>query len=258
MTGRAPTLIALAALGLVAGVASVRAGEHAATSRTVRGVVELFTSQGCSPCPPADRILGDLSKDPGIVALAYHVNYWDYIGWVDTHGSRANTERQRAYAKGFGTGVIYTPQVVVNGQRDVVGSRAARIAAAIAETALTRINAEAWVSLAVEGDRLHIAADGVAPDPSARPPVLMLVTFDDRTETVVGKGENKGLTLVDSHAVRDWRILGMWDGKPLDVDIPIATLKRDAGTRSGYAAILQTVTEGGAPGPILAAAALEF
>ena len=228
------------------------------SSRSVRGVVELFTSQGCSSCPSAERILSNLSEDPGIVALAYHVDYWDYIGWTDPHGSKANTERQRAYAKAFKTGTIYTPQAVVNGQRDVVGSRAEQIRQAVTETSLAGSSGGAEVSLALKGQRLKIRADFGRAGTASNTPVLMLVTYDEKSETAIDKGENKGLTLVNSHAVRDWRVLGMSDGKPLEVDIPLDTLRPDGARKGGCAAILQTVTETGAPGPILAAVTLEF
>lgn len=248
-------LPAFAGLVLLLAGQGGRAEEAEATSRTVRGVVELFTSQGCISCPPADRVLTHLAEDPGIVALAFHVDYWDYIGWQDPFGSAANTERQRSYAKSFNTGTIYTPQAVVNGLRDVVGSRPEAVAAALKETALTRQPA-ATVSLALQGDRLHIGADAEA---SAAPaPVLMLVTFATTSRTEIIRGENAGSTAVNTHAVRDWRVLGMWMGKPLSIDIPVGSLKASAGNVStGCAAILQSVTAAGGPGPILAAAALD-
>jgi hypothetical protein len=253
VTGR---VLALVAAMLLA--APVAADEHPASSRDVRGVVELFTSQGCSSCPPADKILARLAAEPDIVALAYHVDYWDYIGWSDPLASRANTDRQRAYSKALGNGTIYTPQVVVNGQRDVVGSREVDIRRALDETATGADERRVSVEMSVQGDRLHISADGVATPVGGRTPVLMLITYDEAVETVVDRGENKGLTMRDAHAVRDWRILGMWDGKALDVDIPLASLQGPNGRRGGCAAVLQSVTAAGAPGPILAAAAIDF
>lgn len=254
MTGRAIALAALIGFGMLA-AAPASGQDMSADSRTVRGVVELFTSQGCASCPPTEEILSKLAADPGIIALAYHVDYWDYMGWTDPHGSRTNTERQRAYAKAFNAGTIYTPQAVVNGRRDVVGSRAAEIDKAVNETALT--DGKASVSLVLQGDRLHIAADGPLTVPGGKTPVLMLITYNRATRTVVDSGENKGMTLVNSHAVRDWRILGMLDGKPLTVDIPVSMLKPEDG-ESGYAVVLQALGDKGGPGPILAAAALEF
>jgi hypothetical protein len=246
----------LALTGLCLSLAPARAEERTTTSRDVRGVVELFTSQGCSSCPPAGRILAGLSEDAGIVALAYHVDYWDYIGWSDVHGSRENTERQRAYAKELGKSGIYTPQVVVNGRSDVIGSREAEIRAALAKTALA--DDGPLVTLSVDGKRLRVGVENGGAAAGGRSAVLMLVTFTDTASTTVERGENKGLTLIDRHAVRDWRILGMGTEKPMETEIPLASLRPEGVGRIGCAAILQTVTEGGRPGEILAAAAIEF
>lgn len=241
---------------------NVHAQETGTTSETrsgtIRGVVELFTSQGCSSCVTAERVIAELAGRDGIVTLAYHVDYWDYIGWIDPHGTRANTDRQRAYAKAFGTGTIYTPQAVVNGVKDIVGSRRADIETALETTKLTGSSTPAKVVLVMRGDRLHISADATGARAESRQPVLMLVTYDDETRTLVDKGDNRGKTIVNTHAVRDWRILGMWDGKPMEIDLPLSTLRRDGSGKTGCAAILQTVTDKGTPGPILAAAALEF
>ena len=254
MIGRALAFAALL-VGCILSATSAGAEDRAADSSAVRGVVELFTSQGCSSCPPAEAVLTKLAEDPGLVALAYHVDYWDYMGWADPHGSRTNTERQRAYAKAFNAGTIYTPQAIVNGRRDVIGSRAAEIDKAVNETTLKDVKAS--VALVLQGDRLHITADGPLEVPGGKTPVLMLITYDRQTKTLIDSGENQGMTLVNAHSVRDWRILGMLDGKPLAVDIPVSML-RPADGESGYAAVLQAVSDKGGPGPILAAAALEF
>ena len=253
MNCRATTLALMLACLVLGGPAA--GGERKADNRGVRGVVELFTSQGCGSCPPAEEVLAKLAADPSLVALAYHVDYWDYIGWADPFGSRTNTDRQRAYARTFGAGTVYTPQAVVNGRRDVVGSREADIAKAVDETTLTAI--PATVELTLQGDRLHIVADGPTSVPGGKTPVLMLITYDRRSQTFIDSGENKGMTLVNAHAVRDWRILGMLDGKALAVDIPVSMLKQEAGEH-GYAAVLQAVSDKDGPGPILAAAALDF
>ncbi|KQT65910.1 MULTISPECIES: DUF1223 domain-containing protein [unclassified Aureimonas] len=248
-------LVATAFIAILAARPVVASEERSVTSRDVTGVVELFTSQGCSSCPTADKLLTRLSEDSRLVALAYHVDYWDYIGWQDTHGSRENTERQRAYAKALGKGGIYTPQMVVNGRRGAIGSREDDIRKALAETSLQP--SPALLTLSVDGKRLRVGVENGSGGPGSTT-VLMLVTFTETTETPVERGENKGLTLIDSHAVRDWRILGMGSDKPMETEIPLAALKPDPATKIGCAAILQSVTEGGQPGPILAAAAIEF
>ncbi|KQT82239.1 DUF1223 domain-containing protein [Aurantimonas sp. Leaf443] len=224
-------------------------------ARPVTSVVELFTSQGCVSCPPADRLFAKLADEPGILALAYHVDYWDYIGWRDTYGSRENTDRQRGYSRTFDNAAIYTPQAVVNGRREVVGSHESELRRAIAAAPLDP--GRARIDLTLVGDKLHIEAD--APGSAGGPaPVLMLVTFDDRREVAINRGENRDRTTVNVHAVHDWRILGQWSGEPLEVDIPVSMVEFPGKGRVGTAAILQVVTEKGTPGPILAATYLEW
>ncbi|MEF2553557.1 DUF1223 domain-containing protein [Aurantimonas sp. A2-1-M11] len=226
--------------------------------RPVEQVVELFTSQGCSSCPPAERILTDLASEPGVLALAYHVDYWDYIGWRDIFGSAENTERQRAYASAFGTTTIYTPQVVVNGMADAIGSHEGKVRALMDKHPLSSVGKGASVTMRVEEDRLHITADAALAGAGGKHPVLMLVTYDDETRTAIGSGENRGTTIVNTHAVQDWRILGMWAGQPLEIDLPLDMLTRPQGEDRGWAALLQSVTDKGEPGPILAAAQVEY
>lgn len=255
MTQTRPAMLAAALLAMLAASPALADEERSATSRDVSGVVELFTSQGCSSCPPAGELLTRFSAERDLVALAYHVDYWDYIGWQDTHGSRENTERQRAYAKALGKGGIYTPQMVVNGQRGTVGSREADIRKALQETSLRA--SPALVTLSVDGKRLHVGVENGSGGPGVTT-VLMLVTYTPTATTLVERGENKGMTMIDSNAVRDWRILGMGSDKPMETEIPLAALKPDPDTKIGCAAILQSVTEGGQPGPILAAVTIEF
>jgi hypothetical protein len=246
--------IAFVGFLLLAAPAPALAGERVASSRDVSGVVELFTSQGCSSCPPAERVLTGLARDPKLVSLAYHVDYWDYIGWRDTHGSRDNTERQRGYADSLRSGSVYTPQVVVNGRRDVAGTHEAEIRRAVTETALGGAAPAPVVTLALKGDRLRVSAEGANPAAGAEV-LLVLVTFDRWSETAIDRGENQGQTLGSSNAVLNWRVLGMWDGRPLAVDLPASMLSEN-GAAVGCAALLQRTTASGGPGPILAAAAL--
>ncbi|KAB0681190.1 DUF1223 domain-containing protein [Aureimonas leprariae] len=248
---------ALAAVLAFAPSAPALAGEREASSRDVAGVVELFTSQGCASCPPAEGVLANLARDPKLVVLAYHVDYWDYIGWRDTYGSRDNTERQRGYADALRTGSVYTPQVVVNGRRDVAGTRESEIRRAVAESPLAdKASPAPTVTLTLAGDRLRVSAEGPAPANTGGPaPLLVLVTFEGWSETAIDRGENQGRTLGSTNAVRSWRVLGMWDGRPLAVDLPANMLSED-GAPVGCAALLQKPTASGGPGPILAAATL--
>ncbi|HXW20054.1 MAG TPA: DUF1223 domain-containing protein, partial [Roseiarcus sp.] len=117
-----PVRGAVATAAIVATFAFVSAPTLAAEATPVRSVVELFTSQGCSSCPPADRILAELTRDPNVLAMSFPVDYWDYIGWKDTLAEPTHAQRQEAYAKASGRGQVYTPQAIVNGLADAVGS----------------------------------------------------------------------------------------------------------------------------------------
>ncbi|RCS25220.1 DUF1223 domain-containing protein [Phyllobacterium salinisoli] len=218
-----------------------------------RGVVELFTSQGCVSCPPADAVLSDLAKRSDIVALAFHVDYWDYLGWRDTLASPQNTARQTAYRNAMKGSMIYTPQVILNGRVQINGNDAAGI-----KSGLTRMaGGPGGLSVPVtitraNGERIVIEA-GAGKKPSA-PVHLIVAYFDDKAFVPIGKGENRGRSIVYRNAVRDMETIGMWDGKPLRVEIPASELaKKNA---SGCAVFLQEVSDGTRLGPILGASML--
>jgi hypothetical protein len=228
-------IIALA-LGVPAGASEVRHG--------ARAVVELFTSQGCSSCPAADALLRELGDKPEIVALAYHVDYWDYIGWPDTFGTAANSDRQRAYAQGWGSARIFTPQMIVNGKQGVVGSRRQEV-----EAAIDRAELVLPVTLATDGDMLKISIDGQAGLDEA---VVWLVTFIDGAEVAIDKGENEGKTFAYTKIVTGRQALGMWEpGSGAQLKLPLSEV---LDSRSDGIAVLVQPEEGGRPGPILGAA----
>jgi hypothetical protein len=166
-------------------------------------VVELFTSQGCSSCPPADALLSTLADRPDVLALAFHVDYWNRLGWVDPFSGPWATARQSAYAAQMGSDQVYTPQAVVDGGRDVVGSDQARLEAAITDA---RSDPSVPVALAGSDSGLRVTVDPAAPADA----VLWLVGFDDRHETPVRRGENAGQTLVDRNVVRSLTRLDGW------------------------------------------------
>ena len=210
-------------------------------------VVELFTSQGCSSCPPADNLLGELAGLPGVLALSFHVDYWDYIGWKDPFAAAQYTERQRDYAAKLGLRYVYTPQIVVDGRHDVVGSKRREVALAIEEAA------KALPALTVEfneedGGRVMLSA-GEAPEGGA---TVWLVTFDDAHLTAVARGENGGRALTNSNVVRELTPLGTWTGeaKAFAVDLAAARAKG----RGGCAVLVQQ----GRGGPILGAALFDL
>jgi hypothetical protein len=232
-------LLALAALTLPTSGESVRARPKA--------VVELFTSQGCASCPPADALLTSLAETEDVVALAYHVDYWDYVGWEDTFGDAVYSDRQRAYAKSWGSSRIYTPQMVVNGAKGVVGSRRAEVHGALEGSALSLP-----VDIVRAGDMLKIS---IPPDAGLDDAVVWMVTYLDRADVAIEKGENAGKSMVYTQVVTGRQALGMWEGETgAHLKLPLPEVLNANST--GIAVIVQQ-ERNGLPGPILGAAAYE-
>ena len=206
------------ALFLVLGVpgAAVVLGTTPGRAEERRVVVELFTSQGCSSCPPADALLLELAKREDVVALALHVDYWDYIGWKDSFATPAHTARQKAYAASRGEKMIYTPQMVVQGQEALVGTKEMKLADLIARH---RVEPQT-VDLSVDRANgvLTISARGALPYPVD----VCLVRYMPQETVEVRKGENAGRTLTYANIVTDWSVLGEWDGRaPLSMQLPL-------------------------------------
>ena len=200
-------LTRLLSLGLLVGCLPVAA---AAAERPV--VVELFTSEGCSSCPPADAFLTDLARGRrDVLPLAFHVTYWNSLGWRDPYSLDAATSRQSQYGSRFGDG-SYTPEMVVDGQKGLVGSERGEAEAAIA-SAESQDRTAAPVHLSRQGGRVSITIG--AGSGSAR---ILLVGFDPEHRTAVGRGENSGRTLTESNIVRSIRSVGQWAGAPLTLD----------------------------------------
>lgn len=190
--------------------AALLAGPAQAEDRPV--VVELFTSQGCSSCPPAEALLLDLAERPDVLALAFHVDYWDRLGWPDPFSSPEATARQRDYAAWLGESQVYTPQVVVDGSTGMVGSRRAEVLAAIAAAAADP-GAPIPVSLGRAGGILSVnigAGEGAGR--------ALLVGFDPRAETAIPRGENAGRTILQANVVRSVEVIAEWDGRALALD----------------------------------------
>jgi hypothetical protein len=216
-----------------------------------KAVLELFTSQGCSSCPPADALLGEYAEDPAIVALSFPVDYWDYLGWKDTLASHDNTERQRAYAEARGDRQVYTPQVVVNGAAHVVGSNRQQIEAAI------RTSGPLPVEVTMEpGTDSTTVTVGAGSGPGRKKGTIWLALYDDPVTVPIDRGENTGRTVTYYNVVRKLRPIAMWKGKPVTVELPKSEL--DQAEVSRCAVILQTELENGLPGPILGAAAIDY
>lgn len=184
-------------------------------------VVELFTSQGCSSCPPADEFLAELADRPGIIPLALHVDYWDYIGWQDKFAQPRFTARQKAYARAEKSRTIYTPQMIVDGVARVEGNDPAAVGQAIS-AAMARPS-PVTLHLQRSGDMLQVRAaapqGAVAADP---PMVLQLVRVLPEQTVEIAHGENAGRTVSYRNIVTSWEPVGQWAGDaPLDLTLPM-------------------------------------
>ncbi len=236
------TLIMLLAAALVAAAGPARADAPAGARPAV---VELFTSQGCSSCPPADRLLGQLAGRDDVVALSLHVDYWDYIGWTDPFALPEATLRQRRYARARRLTSVFTPQMIVDGARSVVGSRSAEVSAALAGA-----GGAARVAVALSRpapDRLQIAIG--AGDAPVKGADIVLLRYDDRHVTAIGRGENRGRTLAYHNVVRSIERVGHWPGEPVRLTVPIDHTEEPG----GYVVLVQC---DGGRGPILGVARL--
>src|SRR6186713_2562545 len=183
----------------------------APASAEPRAVVELFTSQGCSSCPAADRLLAELASDRSVIALSLNVDYWDYLGWKDTLALKGHTERERAYAHVRGDREVYTPQAVINGLVPVLGSDKAAIEKAIAKTQRTAAPLALPVTLKVEGDKIVATVSDAKDERTSGEVWLCPVT--SRATVAIGRGENNGKTITYHNVVRRWVKLGDWQGK---------------------------------------------
>jgi hypothetical protein len=236
-----------AAFGALLG-ASIAFGPSSARAEPVKGVVEMFTSQGCSSCPPADAVLAELAGEPGLLALSWHVDYWDYLGWKDTLGLPDATMRQRSYAAQFQSRSVYTPQAVVNGAAGMVGSKEAEVRAALSSVPFPALG----VTLARQDQRIAITL--AEADLRGAETLLELIYFAPRTDVVIERGENAGHTVTYINSVRGLSTLGLWTGEARVIEMPVAELETHGA--EGCAVLVRTVLDSGAPGPIIAAAAL--
>ena len=178
-----------------------------AACRAAPVVVELFTSQSCSSCPPADAILRELAQRPGVLALDLHVDYWNYLGWRDPYSSAAFTRRQRDYSSLLGDHEVYTPELVVAGHIGVVGSDRSAV-----EAALASASSDPQIALTLTRDGNSLIAE--APDGHGTA-TLWLAGYDPAHETRIGGGENGGRRLAEANVVRSLSPVGIWSGARL-------------------------------------------
>lgn len=205
-------------------------------------VVELFTSQGCSSCPPADALLAELVKRDDVLALSLHVDYWDYIGWKDPFSDAAYTRRQNTYAERFHLRYVYTPQMVVQGSEQIVGSDRDGVSKMIARHAgppqvALSLTASADGGLAVRLPKTLLTS----------PATVWIATFDAEHTTEVERGENAGRRLVNANVVRGIATVGTWNGQARTLTIPRSQI---AGAGREGAVVVQSADAG----PILGAA----
>ena len=200
-------------------------------------VVELYTSQGCSSCPPADKYMGELTKRRDVLGLTFHVDYWDYIGWKDPFARPENTTRQRQHSRNLGLRNIYTPQMVIQGAANAVGSDRMEVDQAISQT---KKLAQVSVNLKHrKNGQLSISIPSSAIKDSAK---IFIVAFDDKHSTSVKRGENGGRKLSYFNVVRDMKQVGTWTGKAVTMNVSIAGMA-NAG-RSACAVFMQSERTG--------------
>lgn len=239
----------LAAFLGVAGFGALAPGASAEMAATVPPpvVVELYTSQGCSSCPPADAYLEELAKQDGVLALSMHVDYWNGLGWPDPYSSTVITNRQRAYRTALDAHYVYTPQMVIGGRVHVVGSHRLKVATTIAEV---RREMKGAPSLTVSRGSDKEVTVRIGAGHAAGPATLWLVAFDDRHTTAIPRGENAGRTLSYVNVVRDLRAIGTWTGAATEFTVDLADeIMRGFGN---CALILQS----GRAGPVITALAM--
>jgi hypothetical protein len=190
-----------------------------------RAVIELFTSQGCSSCPPADQLLGQLAADPSFVALSLPIDYWDYLGWRDTLADPRNTARQRGYSHARGDREVYTPQVVVNGSLHALGSDRDAIEHAIALSRNGGTTLSLPVMVSVVDGQVRVSV----PDGEARPAAdVWLCGVAHAVTVAIGRGENRGKVITYHNVARRWVKLGTWAGKGEVFTVPLRELAGDS------------------------------
>jgi hypothetical protein len=211
-------------------------------------VVELYTSQGCSSCPAADALLAKLAEQKDIVAISLSVDYWDYLGWKDTLANVKFTERQKAYAKVLGNGMVYTPQVVVNGAIEVNGANEDKIATAIQKAAASRKLSDVPVRLSFVGGKLIVEVGAAPAGSPEKEATVWLAVMSPKVEVLIARGENRGKTVTYTNVVRELIPLGTWNG-----DLMTVKLHRDAIMPAGTE-MCAVLIQDGRGGPIIGAA----
>jgi hypothetical protein len=233
-------------LGVCAIVAIIRPA-HA----DPRAVVELFTSQGCSSCPPADQIIGELAKDPSVIALSMPIDYWDYLGWKDTLADARFSARQKAYSQMRGDREVYTPQVVVNGSTHVIGSDRAGIESAIGNTKKDDGVMSVPVTMTQAGKQITVSVAASSKGPAAMHGEVWICSVSKSVPISIGRGENRGREVTYHNVVRNLLKVGDWNGTSGNWTVPLENISRE-----GVDAAVVYVQDGNRdkPGAMLGAA----
>ncbi len=192
-----------------------------------RAVVELFTSQGCSSCPPADKIIGELARDPSVIALSMPIDYWDYLGWKDTLADSRFSARQKAYSAMRGDREVYTPQVIVNGVAHVIGSDLGKIETAIADTRKTDAVMSVPVSMSISGKQVNVSVAASRRGPGVAHGEVWICSVSKAVPITIGRGENRGRELTYYNVVRSWLKVGDWSGSAANWTVPLENITRD-------------------------------
>lgn len=229
------TFAAIASMTLTAGLPAAADGPV---------VVELFTSQGCSSCPPADALLGELADRDDVIALALHVDYWDYLGWVDEFASADHTERQRGYARAANSTMIYTPQIVVGGQEQIVGTKAMKLATLIDRHKSLPQRVKLKLTRNADGT-LRVLAQRIGDGPAQM--LVQMLRYVPEAEVDIRSGENAGKSVTYHNIVASLVSIATWNGES-DLD-----MNADASGDNPAVVLIQD----GSSGPILAAARIE-
>jgi hypothetical protein len=201
-------------------------------------VLELFTSQGCSSCPPADALLKTFVGRSGLMVLSFPVDYWDHLGWKDTLASSKNSARQKSYAKALGIGNVYTPQAVIDGRFQAIGSKKTEIEAAIAKALRTADPKPVPLEAAIHAKRMVIE---VGARPSGGAATVWLAVVSPQVEVEIKRGENRGKTLTYVNVVRDITAIGMWSGAAMKIELPLSPVMQ----AGDLCAVLLQEDEGG-------------
>lgn len=231
-----------------AGSAKAPTSPVAKTSTTPKAIVELFTSQGCSSCPAADAMLSHLATHDNLIAISLSVDYWDYLGWKDTLAQAKFSERQKAYSKVLGDGMVYTPQMVINGRIHVNGSDETKIKRAIDKTSDAFTASHVPVRMSAVDGRVVVEV-GTDQEVKAKDATVWLAVISKTVEVPITRGENKGKTITYSNVVRELMPIGTWNGKQLTVQL-------ERHTMHGQGERCAVLVQQGKGGPIIGAALL--